>query len=148
MFSPEKFILDYNKSLKFYKIHKKHFIIINLLYTKYVKANSDVDDKIKKAKLNKIINTYIVQQKHNNFSKDIYFQCCEVWSGISKYLDVNIWLAINCLEDKSNIDSKFFAEKYYNNIVDIIDILSLKTIKIYGNSIQGIAGKLKSEIGI
>lgn len=148
MISPEKFILDYNESLKLYKINKKHFFIINLLYTKYAKDNIDIDDEIKKAKLNKIINTYIVQQKHNNFSKDIYFKCCDVWSGISKYLDVNIWLTVNFLEDNSNINSKLNAEKYYNNIVDIIEILSLKNIKIYGNSIQGIVRKLKSEIGV
>ena len=146
MIFQEKFIADYISSLNLYESHKKHFFIINLLYTKYLNENNRVDDDIKKAKLNKLINTYIVQQSPKNFTKETYFKCAEVWNKVGQYLETNVWLAISHLENDLDIDSKSNAKNYCDNIEYVIVKLGLKNISIYGSSLKEIVKKIKIQI--
>ena len=146
MISQEKFIADYRSSLNLYVSNKKHFFIINLLYTKYLNENNKVDDDIKKAKLNKLINTYIVQQSPKNFTKETYFKCAEVWHKASQYLETNVWLAISHLENDTDINSKFNAQSYCDNIEHVIVKLGLENISVYGNFIQEIVKNIKIQI--
>ena len=145
MSTTQNFLSDYNEGLKLYKQFKRDYICVNLLYTKFLQENGPLEEDIKKAKLNKLINTHSIQRNHL-FSKSKYNKCFNVWQNIENYLELNIWSAINHLENKNDFKALEKAKVFYKNILFVVKTLGLQKINIYGGSINDVLNRLKNEI--
>ena len=141
------FISMYNESLKVYEDYKKDFLGISILYMKFLTDNKNLDNELKKVKLNKLINTYSIQKNHK-FKIETYNRCKIVWTKLNQFLETNIWLAVNALENSENIKSKDDAKHYCDNIDNVIIKLGLKNINVYGNSVINILNSLRTQIGV
>ena len=142
-----KFIRLFDESLKVYQDFKKDFLCVDVLYMNFIKENKNISDELKKAKLNKLVNTYSIQKNHK-FKMDTYNKCKLVWTELDQYLETNIWLVVNALEDTNNINARADANQYYENINNVISTLGLEKINIYGNSIMNILQSLRTQIGL
>ena len=114
---------------------------------KFLTDNKNLDNELKKVKLNKLINTYSIQKNHK-FKIETYNRCKIVWTKLNQFLETNIWLAVNALENSENIKSKDDAKHYCDNIDNVIKKLGLKNINVYGNSVINILNSLRTQIGV
>ena len=141
-----KFIRLYNDAVLCYEKYKKDFITVNLMHLKYVKENTDLDKKLIRAKLKKLVNLY-TNQVNINFSKRVYSQCSYAWSNASLFIERNLWLCIQAIEsDDDKKNSYKEARRYYENIENTLKKLSLEKIKIYNKPISEVLTKTNLQI--
>lgn len=81
----QKLITDFYLSYDSYKLNKKDYFYVKLIFEHFCSENKDINDEMKLLKLKSIINTYR-SNKNEKFSLLIYNQCEFFWRYLNLYI--------------------------------------------------------------